>query len=90
MLFAYRPWLLTTVVLAGFSAALCPGGRPRPASEFLDLSREFTETELVTRALASDPILLAQRQQIAMAKGDVDAASPALRTHRLLLVDSRK
>jgi len=74
MLFAYRPWLLTTVVLAGSLPLSAQEVRPRPASDFLDLQQGVTETELVTRALASDPTLLAQRQQIAMAKGDVTQA----------------
>src|SRR5258708_12480996 len=54
----------------------------RSASDFLDLQQGVTETELVTRALASNPTLLAQRQQIAMEKGNVTQAhlrqNPAL------------
>jgi outer membrane protein, heavy metal efflux system len=79
MLFTYRWWLLVTVVLVGSSAlsaqsVLPPDIVSRPASDFLDLQRGVTETELVTRALASNPALMAQRQQIAMAKGDVAQA----------------
>jgi outer membrane protein, heavy metal efflux system len=46
----------------------------RPASSFLDLQNGATEADLVARALASNPTLLAQRQQVAMAKGDVTQA----------------
>jgi cobalt-zinc-cadmium efflux system outer membrane protein len=46
----------------------------RSASDFLDPQHGITEAELVTRALASNPTLLAQRQQIEMAKGDVTQA----------------
>jgi cobalt-zinc-cadmium efflux system outer membrane protein len=46
----------------------------RPASDFLDLQHGVTEAELVTRALATNPTLLAQRQQIEMAKGGVTQA----------------
>ena len=79
MLLTYRLWLLVTVVLAGSSALSAQSVPPpnivsRPASDFLDLQRGVTETELVTRALASNPTLMAQRQQIAMAKGDVAQA----------------
>ncbi len=71
MVFAYRLWLLMTVALAGSLPLSAQEVRPRPASDFLDLPRGVTEEELVTRALASNPTLLAQRQRIAMAKGDV-------------------
>jgi cobalt-zinc-cadmium efflux system outer membrane protein len=46
----------------------------RPASSFLDLQNGVTEADLVARALASNPTLLAQRQQVTMAKGDVTQA----------------
>jgi len=74
MLFAYRLWLLVTVALAGFLPLSAQEFRPRPASDFLDLQRGVTEEELVTRALASNPTLVAQRQQVAMAKGEVTQA----------------
>jgi outer membrane protein, heavy metal efflux system len=74
MVFAYRSWWLMTVALAGSLSLSAQEVRPRPASDFLDLQRGVTEEELVTRALASNPTLLAQRQQIAMAKGDVTQA----------------
>src|SRR5216684_8349820 len=74
MVFAYRLWLLMTVALAGSLSLPAQEVRPRPASDFLDLQRGVTEEELVTRALASNPTLLAQRQRIAMAKGDVTQA----------------
>jgi outer membrane protein, heavy metal efflux system len=48
--------------------------KSRPASDFLDPQQGVTEEELVTRALASNPMLAAQRQQIEMAKGDVTQA----------------
>jgi cobalt-zinc-cadmium efflux system outer membrane protein len=73
MLF-FRLWLLTMVALAGSLALSAQEVHPRPASDFLDLSGGVTEEELVTRALASNPTLLAQRQQIAVARGDVTQA----------------
>ncbi len=74
MLFGYRLWLLMTAVLAGSVPLFAQQIQPRPASDFLDLQKGVTEAELVTRALASNPTLLAQRQQIAMARGDVTQA----------------
>ena len=64
-------WLLMTVALPGSVSLSAQEPQPRPASDFLDLRAGVTEEELVTRALASNPTLLADRQQIAMAKGDV-------------------
>ena len=74
MLFGYRLWLLMTAVLAGSVPLFAQQIQPRPASDFLDLQQGATEAELVTRALASNPTLLAQRQQIAMTRGDVTQA----------------
>ena len=74
MLSNYRLWLLMTVALVGCLSLSAQQAHPRAASDFLDLQGGVTETELVTRALASNPSLLAQRQQIAMAKGDVTQA----------------
>src|SRR5260370_30962446 len=74
MLFGYRLWLLMTAVLAGSVPLFAQQIQPRPASDFLDLQQGVTEAELVTRVLASNPTLLAQRQQIAMARGDVTQA----------------
>jgi cobalt-zinc-cadmium efflux system outer membrane protein len=74
MSFVYRLWLLIVVALAGALSLSAQGVHPQPASDFLDLQRGVTESELVTRALTSSPTLLAQRQQIAMAKGDVTQA----------------
>jgi outer membrane protein, heavy metal efflux system len=74
MLFGYRLWLLMSAVLAGSVPLFAQQIQPRPASDFLDLRQGVTEAELVTRALASNPTLLAQRQQIAMARGDVTQA----------------
>src|SRR5260221_14768049 len=63
-----------TVALVGSLSLSAQEAHPRAASDFLDLQGGVTETELVTRALASNPSLLAQRQQIGMAKGDVTQA----------------
>ena len=74
MLLSYRLWLLIVVALAGALSLSGQEVQPRAASDFLDLQRGVTEAELVTRALASNPSLLAQRQQIAVAKGGVTQA----------------
>src|SRR5260370_1642472 len=74
MLCNYRLWLLMTVALAGSLSLSAQEAHSRAASDFLDLQGGVTEDELVTRALASNPTLLAERQQIAMAKGDVTQA----------------
>lgn len=76
MLGIYRSWLLMTAALAG-SLSLSLSAQEahlRPASDFLDPRGGVTEEELVTRALASNPTLLAERQRIATAKGDVTQA----------------
>jgi len=76
MLLTYRLWLLMTLLLAG-SLSLSgqtiqpPDIQSRSSSDFLDPRQGVTEDDLVTRALASNPTLGAQRQQIEMAKGDV-------------------
>src|SRR5258705_1069452 len=72
--FAYRLWSLMTLALAGSLSLAAQEVKTRPASDFLDLQQGVTEAELVTRALASNPTLAAQRQQIEMAKGDVTQA----------------
>src|SRR5258705_3683078 len=72
--FAYRLWLLMTLALAGSLSLAAQEVKTRPASDFLDLQQGVTEAELVTRALASNPMLAAQRQQIEMAKDDVAQA----------------
>jgi cobalt-zinc-cadmium efflux system outer membrane protein len=46
----------------------------RAATDFLDPQQGATEAELVARALASNPKLLAERQQVAMAGGNVTQA----------------
>jgi len=74
MLFAFRLWLLTMVALAGSLSLSAQQIPPRAASDFLDLQQGVSEAELVTRALASNPTLLAQRQQIAVAHGEVTQA----------------
>ena len=73
-LFVYRLWLLLMVALVSTLSLSAQEVQPRPASDFLDLRQGVTEAELVTRALASNPTLAAQRQQIEMAKGDVTQA----------------
>jgi cobalt-zinc-cadmium efflux system outer membrane protein len=47
---------------------------PRTASDFLDPRDGVTEAELVTRALAANRELAAQRQQVAISAGDVRQA----------------
>jgi cobalt-zinc-cadmium efflux system outer membrane protein len=74
MLFAYRSWLLMTLAFAASVSVVAQEVKPRPASDLLDLQQGVTEAELVTRALASNPTLAAQRQQIEVAKGDVAQA----------------
>jgi outer membrane protein, heavy metal efflux system len=74
MLSAFRLWLVAMVALASCLSLSAQQVSSRPASDFLDLQGGATEAELVTRALASNPTLLAQRQQIAMARGDVTQA----------------
>jgi cobalt-zinc-cadmium efflux system outer membrane protein len=73
MRFVYQ-LLLMAVVLAGSAALSGQEVQPGAASDFLDLQHGVTEPELVTRALAINPGLLAQRQQIAMAHGGVEQA----------------
>jgi cobalt-zinc-cadmium efflux system outer membrane protein len=74
MLFSYRVRLLVMVTMISALSLSAQEPQPRPASDFLDLQQGVTEAELVTRALASNPTLAAQRQQIEMAKGDVTQA----------------
>lgn len=79
MLFTHRLWLLMMLLLTG-SLSLSgqtvqpPDIQSRSSSDFLDPKRGIREDDLVTRALASNPTLAAQRQQIEMAKGDVTQA----------------
>jgi cobalt-zinc-cadmium efflux system outer membrane protein len=70
----HRSWLFLIAVLLGGLTLPAQEVQSRPASDFLDAQQGITETELVTRALASNPTLLAQRQQIEIAKGDVTQA----------------
>ncbi len=60
----------------------------RPASDFLDSQNGVTESELVARALTSNPKLAAERQEIDIAKGDVVQAR--LRKNPLLSVGGLK
>jgi len=46
----------------------------RPASDLLDAQHGVTEGELIARALASNPTLAAERQEIAMAEGGLAQA----------------
>jgi cobalt-zinc-cadmium efflux system outer membrane protein len=71
MLFTGRWWLPLLLVTACSLKVVAQEAKPRSTSDFLDPRQGVTEDELVTRALASNPMLAAQRQQIAMAKGDV-------------------
>lgn len=85
-------WWLPLLLAAACSLKLvAQETKPRPASDFLDLQEGVTEDELVTRALASNPTLAAQRQQIEMAKGDVIQAhlhkNPSLMVGGLKEVD---
>jgi cobalt-zinc-cadmium efflux system outer membrane protein len=73
MLFVYQS-LLMAMVLAGSAVLSGQEVQPRAASDFLDLQHGVTESELVTRALAINPNLLAQRQQTVMAQGGVEQA----------------
>ena len=74
--FVYRLWLLMMVALVSTLSLSAQEVQPRPASDFPDLQQGVTEAELVTRALASNPALAAQRQQIEMAKGGVEIIPP--------------
>jgi outer membrane protein, heavy metal efflux system len=68
---------LSLVLLVALANALSLSAQElpaRPAGSFLDPQNGATEADLVARALASNPTLLAQRQQVAMAKGDVTQA----------------
>src|SRR5260370_10260116 len=88
MLCNYRLWPLMTVALVGSLSLSAQEAHPRAASDFLDLQGGVTETELVTRALASNPRLLAQRHQIALQTGDVTQAR--LRQHPSLTLGGLK
>src|SRR5882757_8246777 len=72
--FTSRLVLLLMLVVVPYLQLVAQEVKPQPASGFLDPQRGVTEDELVTRALASNPTLAAQRQQIEMAKGDVTQA----------------
>ncbi len=74
MTFFGRWWPLAMVALAVSLSLSAQEVTPRPASDFVDAQHGITETELVARALASNPTLLAQRRQIQMAQGSVTQA----------------
>jgi cobalt-zinc-cadmium efflux system outer membrane protein len=69
-----RVWLLVAAALAGTLPLSAQELRVRAATDFLDPQQGATEAELVARALASNPKLLAERQQVAMAGGNVTQA----------------
>jgi cobalt-zinc-cadmium efflux system outer membrane protein len=73
-LFTSRLWLLLMLAVAPCLQLVAQDVKQQPASDFLDPQRGVTEDEFVTRALASNPTLAAQRQQIEIAKGDVAQA----------------
>ena len=71
----FRPLCLFAIVtLAGSLSLPAQQITPRPASDFLDTQQGITEAELVTRALASNPTLQAQRQQIEKARASATQA----------------
>ncbi len=71
MPFTSRWWLLLLLATACSLKLVAQEVKPRSTSDFLDPQQGVTEDELVTRALASNPMLVAKRQRIEMAKGDV-------------------
>ncbi len=85
-------WLLPIAALAGSLSLPAQEVKLRPASDFLaaeqGVQQGTTESELVTRALATNPTLLAQRQQIEMAKGS--ATQARLRKNPLLTLGGLK
>src|SRR5215468_2320616 len=74
MRFAHRWLLLFSLATVCSLKLVAQEVQPRLASDFLDRKQGLTEDELVTRALAANPMLAAQRQQIEVAKGDVTQA----------------
>ena len=68
---------LALVILAALTSAVPISAQKvavRPASDFLDAQHGVTEGDLVARALALNPTLAAERQEIAMAEGGVAQA----------------
>lgn len=68
--------LLFALLLALTTAYALPAQSipSRMAADFLDSQNGMSEAELVTRALAANPELAAQRQEIAMTAGEVSQA----------------
>lgn len=69
---------MKTFLIALLTSALSLSGQESPvppANAFLDPRNGATESDLVARALASNPALAADRQEVAMAKGGVVQAS---------------
>src|SRR5258708_29201237 len=65
---------LSLALLVAFAMVLALSAQAlpvRPASSFLDTQNGVTEADLVTRALASNPSLAAERYETEMAGGDV-------------------
>src|SRR5260370_13163480 len=68
---------LSLVLLVAFAIVLAISGQElpvRPARSFLDTQNGVTEADLVTRALASNPSLAAERYEIEMDEGGVAQA----------------
>src|SRR5713226_10289629 len=80
--------LVILVALAGALSLSAQGLPVRPASSFLDPQNGVTETDLVARALASNPRLAAERYEIEMAEGGV--AQARLRKNPLLSLGGLK
>src|SRR5262249_29558397 len=74
MRFAHRWLLLFSLATVCSLKLVAQEVQPRPASDFYDRNQGLNEGELVTRAVAANPMLEAQRQQIEVAKGDVTEA----------------
>ncbi len=88
MTFFWRVSLLSMAAVA-VAVSLCAQElKPRLASDFIDAQQGTTEAELVARALAQNPTLLAQRQQIEIAKGSLTQAG--LRKNPSLTLDGLK
>src|SRR5260370_9564558 len=76
MPFTSRWWLLLLLATACSLKLVAQEVKPPSTSDFLDPQQGITEDELVTRALASNPMLGEKRQRSEMAKGDVIQARP--------------
>jgi cobalt-zinc-cadmium efflux system outer membrane protein len=79
---------LVLLALLACSVPLRAQNMDSPTSRFLDPQKGLTESDLVTRALANNPALAAQRQAIESAKGTL--AQAHLRTNPSLAVGGLK